>query len=192
MSILACTSVVIALAAGQPAPPSAAPASAASTERGIVFAVQFGARLATIAFAGPVNVVEGGFTAGFKYQRLIIGLGIEASRFGSGATGVTTLIFVPGVQFALLRTLDERVEFYAEADVGGGRIISDGMTGSGSDVRYQFGLGLRYWLHPQLAISMTSGLRGDVINVSTFGGGNSPSATVSIIAAFQFLGVFPI
>ena len=43
-----------------------------------------------------MNLVEGGLFGAFKFDRFIIGLGVDGSRFNTASSTVTSLLFLPG------------------------------------------------------------------------------------------------
>ena len=193
---LSCVALALALSA---------PASAQQEERrvkdkGFAFEVHMGTRL--IAWdigdaALSLNDMDGGFFAGAKIRRVIVGAGLDIQRAASGSEigGVSTsqsdtsLIFMPGVRVAIVRSADERVELYGEFDFGLGHIFTDSDDGN---IRflYQIGPGLRLWFHPQLALGAFMGLRGDFLSRDTGGDSSTSWGLTSIFASFNFLGVF--
>jgi hypothetical protein len=72
----------------------------------------------------------------------------------------TVTLFVSfGVRVILARTPDQRVEFFGQLDLGIGRLFQDATLPPGVYVLEGFllvpaiGPGVRYWFHPQVAIS---------------------------------------
>ncbi|MGC4118462.1 MAG: hypothetical protein QM765_28685 [Myxococcales bacterium] len=144
--------------------------------------------------------VQGGFFAGFKSGRVVLGLGIDLARYslqfdGSSTSATTRLTFTPTLQVATLRSRDLRVELYLEAGLGLGHLFTDGRPDYGNvEIGYRVGPGLRYWIHPQLAISSLVALTGDFTLISglaaPYGYGGYTIGQTSILAGLQFLGVF--
>lgn len=125
---------------------------------------------------------------GQKLGRLIWGLGISldqtalnrTSRGYKSERSLTTVLLVPSVRVTFLSTADQKVELFGLLDVGIGMtdIFSEesdeeyvdefGDEGEGDEVNpvildafIQFGTGVRYWVHPQLALSAHGGIRID-------------------------------
>jgi hypothetical protein len=198
-----------------PAAPSAAsPIAAASgqVQNGVVVQVRLGTR--QLGFANGAGgtattaEVQGAFLAGYKVDRFIFGLGIDVLRTSaesssspqfSGSQSQTALLISPGVQMALLRSADQRVELFAELDLGYGHVFASNSAQttppdtSNRRIDYTVGPGLRFWAAPQFAFAGLVGLSGDFATVSetmgTFTQTNSISVT-SIVAQLQLMGVF--
>src|SRR5262249_7057051 len=123
-----------------------------------------------------VGALQGGIFAGYKLSRVIVGLGLELSRVATGdRTGnvstsqADTAIYVtPGVRVAIVRTADKRVELFGSLDIGLGTTIheeSPAPMGPQPDqtvflLNYRLGPGVRFWAHPQFAISAIAGPQG--------------------------------
>lgn len=123
--------------------------------------------------------IEGGLFAGYKLDRLIIGLGFDLQRVAlstvttganaSEASADSTVIGIaPGLSYALLRSDDKRVELFAAAEIGWLHYMT-GATGtlampagkrSTEGLFYRVGPGLRYFLHPSFALQLLPSLRG--------------------------------
>ena len=186
--------VCVALAAG-----ADSSGGDAATERGVVLEIHLGTQLTSLGFVGSVNLVEGGLFGAFKFDRFIIGLGVDGSRFSTASSTVTSLLFLPGVQVSILRSADKRAEFFAQLDLGYGALFFDSSVGripnsGGSQIRFQLAPGLRLWIHPQLAVNVVAGLREDAIRTSfgAGGGGSSSTELTGVFGALQFVGLFPL
>lgn len=161
---------------------------------------------------------QGGLFAGYKLDRIVVGLGFDISHIGtatkyaagssqsSGSRGDTAFLLGPGIQAAILRSKDQRIELIGAFQIGFGRtftsISSDpaippqyGPENNVSNfhLAYQIGPGLRYWAHPQFALTVGSGISGDHLFFSQ----NNPSGNkadqvnaVSLYGTLGALGVF--
>ncbi len=146
---------------------------------------------------------------GYRRNRVILGLGFSVGHLGTSATYVagtsqstirrsfTGFQFAPTLQLDLVRSSDRRVELYAGFQVGLGTTITqrsvtpdvpNGYLPSPDahniQLSYQAGPGLRYWVHPQLGLSVAAGLSGDHI----FEIVNAPSGRRS--ERFDFIGMY--
>lgn len=201
---------------------TAAIAGADEQPKQIVNGVAVGAEFSFTAITvnnnnnGPSRsaVITGGFLAGYKIDRVLVSLGVNITRLsiGSSSTGVpnavdtsqstTSVSLTPGVQVALLRSADRRVELYAEFDLGWLHFFSDHTpattsttTTSDNGLVYRIGPGLRYWIHPSFAFYVIPTLRGQFQWSTTSSSDGTVSATDSagvttIDANLGFLGVF--
>jgi hypothetical protein len=153
--------------------------------------------------------VQGSFLAGYKIDRFVFGLGIDILRtsadFSSsvqpgGGQSQTVLLISPGVEVALLRSLDQRVELLAELDVGYGHAFSSTTPAqtmppdtSNRRIDYTVGPGLRFWAAPQFAFAGVVGLSGDFATASQTMGAFTQTSSISvtsIVAQLQLMGVF--
>jgi hypothetical protein len=189
------------------------------------FALQLNLGVVNIPGSGnnaalAIGLVQGGFFAGWKIDRFIVGLNFDINRFAQGQTmptpgqpnstsdtsmSATGILLMPGIQVAVLRSSDARVELYGEFDLGWGHAFNDQTPApmgpqpetSNNRLVYQLGPGVRYWVHPQFAVGAMAALRGDFLwqSISPPAGvqGQTESisqGTTSIVAQLQFLGVF--
>ena len=150
----------------------AAPAAAQPTgpkDRGFTLEIHLGSRLAALDFgiggAYQISGLEGGFFAGYKLGRIMFGAGVEFARVATSQdngndTSDNRFLFMPGVRIALLRSADERVELYGQADLGIGHVWNDS-NDEPFAITYQVGPGLRLWFHPNFAVGALVGLRGE-------------------------------
>jgi hypothetical protein len=163
---------------------------------------------------GAFSTVQGGLFAGAKLGRVIVGLAFDLQRLatGTGSTGMnetttarTAILFSPGVRVALARSRDQRVELFGELDFGFGHFFVDNTPspqGSQAETSnfhfaYTLGPGLRYWVHPQFAVSALGALNGQFeFDSTTTMIGNIKSTSTSstgntaIVAALQLTAVF--
>jgi outer membrane protein with beta-barrel domain len=156
------------------------------------------------------GVVQGGVFLGGKIDRVVVGLGFDLGRVASGTSvtgggdssqASTAIMFTPGVRVAIVRSHDQRVELFGEFDMGFGTLVNEQspapMAGGPSTSRFRFaydvGPGVRFWVHPQFAISGFTGVQGQFEYDSTTQAGvtqKTSSGLTSIFAALQLLGVF--
>jgi hypothetical protein len=161
---------------------------------------------------------QGGLFAGYKLDRIVVGLGFDIGHVGtatkyaasssqsSGSRGDTSFLLGPGIQAALLRSADQRIELIGHFQIGFGRTFTSisndpaippqyGPENNVSNfhLAYQIGPGLRYWAHPQFALTVGSGISGDHLFFSQ----NNPSGnkadqvnSVSLYGTLGALGVF--
>ncbi len=166
----------------------------AEASQGSGFAMQMRLGTQVLAFSGSYGLggLSGGFLAGYKTGRVVLGLGLDFQRMtlaGSGpyATSSTStgVLLVPSISIAGLRAADGRVEMFGQLDVGVGAVISD----YSNLVRftYKAGPGLRYWVSPNFGVSALAHVSGEHA-WSTSGG--SASDQLSIGATVGMLAVF--
>lgn len=178
--------------------------------RGVVVEARLGSQLITLSTGGglgstfSVSGLRGGIFGGYKLGRFIFGLGFDLSRVASGSsTGMgggstssatTAFQFVPGLKVALVRSADKRVELFGEADFGFGTTVVERQSGVDYfHFSYDVGPGVRYWVHPQLALSAFAGLDGQFEYDSMTNAGvtsTMSSGVTSIFAQLQVMGVF--
>ena len=207
----------------------AVPAASGQQERGFVAGVSYGSQPVTIANDEPIlNFSAGGLLLGYKFDRAIAGLGFDVQRLSqtrSASTGNsssstpdttkthTTFLITPGIQVAALRSEDKRVELFAELDVGFGKSFdsttpppaaASGLNAttvtSNIHVLTRVGPGVRYWLHPQFALSALASLNVDYESVSSttplsssLGGpmtSDTALTTTYMAGSIQLIGVF--
>jgi len=157
--------------------------------------------LAGLAYSGTTGTLQGGFLLGYKIDRVIVGAGLNLSRFantqsnGAGGTLTTsdTLVeIVPGLQVALARSADARVELFGGLDLGFGHVfVGGGSETANFTFRFAVGPGIRYWVHPQFAIAALTALEGRFGWSGSSGAvGDQGSNQLSILAGLRCLGVF--
>jgi|WetSurMetagenome_2_1015567.scaffolds.fasta_scaffold128609_1 hypothetical protein len=159
--------VVVAVVTCLLAAPAAAQQPTGPKDRGFALEIHLGTRVVPIDIGGPIGLplVDGGFFAGYKFGRFTIGGSLEYGRAAHDPdlgtkSSTDRFIFMPGVRIAILRSADERVELYGQADVGfGHQWISD--QDGAHVVAFQVGPGVRLWFHPNFAAAAMFGLRGE-------------------------------
>ncbi|MBI5548413.1 MAG: outer membrane beta-barrel protein [Deltaproteobacteria bacterium] len=160
------------------------------------------------------GTVQGGLVVGYHLERFTFGLGVDLARFSvtRGETGSTdhdtastSLTVSPVLRAALLRSADNRVELIAALEFGFGHVFTSDSEATSSPNRdtsnftfgYLVGPGLRYWLHPQLALQLVTALRGQFVFTSETTTVNSASSTskenyayTNIATSLGLMGVF--
>lgn len=161
---------------------------------------------------------QGGLFAGYKIDRIVVGLGFDISHIGTSttlaaggnqSTGTrrdTAFLLGPGIQAAILRSKDQRIELIGAFQIGFGRTFTSlsndpevppqykpETNTKNFHLAYQIGPGLRYWAHPQFALTVSSGISGDHLFFTQ----NNPSGnkadqinSVSLYGTLGALGVF--
>ncbi len=181
-------------------------------DHGGVLEARLGSQLVTLVTTGPIGSststiagLQGGIFGGYKIKRVIFGLGFDLARVASGtstgntstSSATTSILFVPGVSVAIVRSADKRVELFGQFDMGFGTTVGDSVM-SGEHIfrlSYDVGPGLRYWVHPQFAFGALTGLAGAFAWDTRDANGPTPSTTsssglTSIFAQLQLMGVF--
>jgi hypothetical protein len=221
----------------EPAPaasaPSAAPAAPPTPtanpsspfkqkERGFALFCNFTARLFMVDSGGTTNptqeALSGGLFAGYKLDRLVVGLGFDLSSFdtfvqytsGGNSSKITItntgFLVAPGAQFAILRTADRRFELIGAAQLGLGSVVS--RTVRSPDIppefqvaddsstfylTYRLAPGLRFWPYPHLAFSVLTGFGGDYLftfHNNPSGNQTDQNGTTAFFFNLGALGVF--
>ena len=161
------------------------------------------------------NTISGGLFLGGKINRVIVGLGFEMSsvklrsKYTSGygdndaesSESMIQFLFKPGVRFDIVRTKDEKVDLFGQVDFGMGTLLFnsddnyDDYYYNESDeesyllIDWDAGLGVRYWPHPNFAVSGTGALQGNYYREKDDDNTFSYHA-LSIVGSIQLLGVF--
>jgi hypothetical protein len=193
-----------------PVPTVSAPPSG-QKPRGFALEIHLGTQLAALAGAGNIGLIQGGFFAGYKLDRFIFGVGFDLARVASSMSvpgadtsqAATAFYFAPGIRATIVRSHDQRVDFFGQFDLGLGTSIdeqSPSPTGpQPNELRfrlyYNVAPGVRFWAHPQFSIGALAGVHGDFVytkitqpntNVST----SQQTTVTAIFAALQLMGVF--
>jgi hypothetical protein len=130
--------------------------------------------------------LQGGLFGGYKIDRFTVGLFLDIQHIGtssmqvagnnqsSGSRGDTSFLLGPGFQGAILRSKDQRIELIGTFQIGFGRTVTSTANDpavpdmyrpesntSNFHLAYSFGPGLRYWAHPQFALTLASGFAAD-------------------------------
>jgi len=176
------------------AAPTPAPAHAAEEkgqmENGFAFEthiysqiVSFGAGVGT-TFNLPLFI--GGIFGGYKLDRLVFGLGFNFTSYDAPGSGGAQIVmqWVPGLRYVFVRSSDDRVELFGQADVGFGHSFT---SPANEIITADLGIGARYWVHKQFAFSAVGGWTGNWGITQT---PDSSTVVQSIFAGLQVLGVF--
>lgn len=195
------------------------PVEAPSYSKRSGFMIQTSIATQTTAFnAGTTSIelsgIEGGLSAGYKTGRLMIGLGFDFTSFNQTApntivdpdTGETrtflvsttnySFVIYPELQIALLQSSDQRVELLGTVSLGLGSFGTSVEPSPGDDditrfrVRFRVGPGIRYWVRPQLAASLTSGLYDNYMLISPPSGSGTSTATLGLYSQIGLVGTF--
>jgi len=139
--------------------------------------------------------IRGGVEIGYKWSRVNATLALDMTAvdaIGSGAgqsARLSGFLLLPGLQIALWRSSDLRLEVLGGARIGlGTALISPGTSASlPMFVSYEIAPGVRYFLHRHFAIQGTAGYAG-FYQISKSGtssstvGVHGASATLSLLA----------
>lgn len=160
--------------------------SATPLERGFVLSGGMGVRVGWLAAGSSGASADTGLIAGLgigvKFGRLMLNLSTEFTNVSvtqstastpTRTNGNSVFMIMPGVQVALLRSADLRVELLGAFRLGLGTTITvteptPTMTTDQTRINfvYEVGPGARYWLHRHIAVTVLSGFRGDYYYVS--------------------------
>jgi hypothetical protein len=171
--------------------------------RGFVVAASFGVRpyFAQVDVDGVVstqmvNALQGGLSLGYKTGRVVITLGLDLGSIDIRDTftyrTTATFLFVPGLQVALVRSRDQRVELIGSLRLGAGSTMSTDATSTSKPpalVMYDLGPAVRYWAHRQFAVQFFAGYGGEYQIVSG-GAGNTSKGRHGLAAAIGTIGIF--
>ena len=171
--------------------------------RGFVVAAQFGVRptFASALNAGAVttsmtSALQGGLGIGFKTGRVVMTLGLDLGAIDVRDTftyrTTTTFLIVPGLQVALVRSKDHRVELVGSLRVGAGSTMTTDASStlkSPALVMYEIAPAVRYWAHKQFAVQFLAGYGGEYSIVST-SSGNTATGQHGLSAAIGTIGIF--
>jgi hypothetical protein len=198
-----------------PPPPPVAPPSESQppsplhpgqARRGLVLAASLGLRPVSSAPAVDGKVTQGqslvgSLAIGFKVSRVMLTLGVDLGAldrldaFGTYTT-TTTLLVVPNLQVALVRSRDHRVELVASLRAGAGTTIesSASLTTTANNrpllLLYEAAPAVRFWAHRQFAVSLLAGYGGQYKVASSATGQNTVDGVHSLVAAIGGIGIF--
>jgi len=176
------------------APATAAPAPAeggdgAQKQDGFVFETHIYTQFFSLgAVVGtPLPLMTGGIFGGYKLDRLILGLGFDLTSYdapGSGGAQIT-MRWAPGIRYDFVRSSDDRVALFGQADVSFGHDF--GADVANELIGVDLGLGVRYWVHRQFAFAGVGGWNGDWRLTQS---PDTSTVLQGIFAGVQVLGVF--
>ena len=172
--------------------PAAAPAPSSADggqkESGFAFETHVYGQLFGIGGigGGALPLLVTGIFAGYKLDRLIIGLGFDLMSHDAGPGNRTLIMrWIPGLRYELVRSSDNRVALFGQVDVGIGHDF--GVPVANEIIDADVGLGVRYWLHPQFAVAGVGGWNGRWALTQT---PDTSDVTQGMFAGIQLLGVF--
>ena len=152
-----------------------------------------------------------GLMFGKKFGGLILGLGLSFDQNAQSRSqndfdserSITTILLVPSLRVTFLSSADQKVELIGLLDVGLGS--TDTLSEDSDyeedlddpetvilDAFYQLGTGVRYWIHPQLALGAHGGVRSEFKRL-TYERDSSFEATqhrTGIFTGFSVTGIF--
>ncbi|MRG96188.1 hypothetical protein [Polyangium spumosum] len=164
---------------------------------------------------------EGGLTVGYKFDRFVIGIGFDFSNWSDTSTfqsvdpntgqeieatrtrRLYSFVVAPEFQFALARSSDRRAELFGAVSVGLG--TWDAVTTRDPEpapgpvpnddlrlrVRWRAAPGVRYWVHPHVAMSLVTGISGNyMITEPDSGPGGDTIGLTALYTQIGLLGVF--
>lgn len=161
--------------------------------------------------------LEGGLTFGYKTGRLMIGVGFDFTNVGQTSTqesfdpdtGMPTgteqvtrntysFVVYPEIQVAIAQSTDKRAELVGGFSLGvgtwGQRRSNDTSTNDDDTdirLRWRVGPGVRYWVHPQIGMSVTTGVTGNhMLHYETSSERDESIAFTNLYAQIGLLGVF--
>jgi hypothetical protein len=142
-------------------------------------AVDRSTRRRGVAFEGRLDLVRGprvggsgdealtpSLFLGYHQHNLTVGVGFELSRLSistevgmsAETESATSLFVVPGLRYALARSVDMRTELLAHFDLGVGYVASSAFD-TVYQSRVQVGPGVRHWFRSALAVGAAIGVR---------------------------------
>ena len=179
-------------------PPSSAPAAdqppasgddTGQKRDGFVFETHVYSQLINLGGAGAVNLplMTGGIFGGYKLDRLILGLGFDFTSYDAPASGGAQIVmrWAPGVRYDLVRSSDDRAALFGQLDLSIGHNF--GAPQANELIGADLGLGVRYWVHKQVAIAGVGGWNG---NWTLTQSPDLSTVVQGIFAGVQILGVF--
>jgi hypothetical protein len=174
------------------APVAKAPESSGQQEHGFVFETHMFAQLVTVGIGAggtaALPLIAGGIYAGYKLDRLMIGLGFNFTSVDNGGAQIT-MTWTPGIRYAFVRSADDRVELFGMFDIGFGHDF--GLPVSNEIIPADLGIGARYWVHKQFAVAAAGGWNGEwLLTQPPAPLPGTSTVTQGIFAGIQVIGVF--
>lgn len=142
-------------------------------------------------FAGQVAI-------GFKAGRAMLTLGLGISSLLDKRTlesdTSTSFLVIPGLQVALVRSRDQRVELIGQLRFGAGATIASGSSVPSANkpdvlLFYELAPGARYWMHTQFALQFTAGYAGQWLLTSS-GTSSETVGAHGLSASLGAVGIF--
>lgn len=156
-----------------------------------------------------ITMQQGGVALGWKQGRVLMTVGAEFANISVNSTVSTTpalpatktsqstssFLLIPGLQVALVRSHDSRVEMIAAARFGFGGPITESDPPSSPatpapsrwSFMYEVAPGVRFWAHRSFALNLLGGFRGDY-SFSSGGSVGTNSSSVGLNGIFASLG----
>lgn len=138
--------------------------------------------------ATPVSglALRGGLLVGYKFGRVMAHLGLEyvgADQLTGSNSHFGSVMFWLGATGALWRTADGRVELIGSVRLGPGVSFLTGIASPSPTalMGYELTPGLRYYLHPSVALQAQAGLGGQYY--VTTGAGSTSVGAHSLVAS---------
>lgn len=179
------------------------PSQIGQGRRGFVVAASFGVRpyFTQMLNAGSVstemtNSMQGGLGIGFKTGRVVLTVGLDIGSIDVRDTftyrTTATFLIVPGLQVAIARSRDHRVELVASVRLGAGSTMSTDATSTSKPpalVMYELAPAVRYWAHRQFAVQFLGGYGGQY-QITPGSVGNTSIGRHGLAASIGTIGIF--
>lgn len=186
----------------QPAHPPH-PSQIGQGRRGFVVTASFGVRpyFTQSLNAGSVSTemtssLQGGLGIGFKTGRVVLTLGLDLGSIDVRDTftyrTTATFLVVPGLQVAIARSRDHRVELVGSLRIGAGSTMSTDATSTSKPpalVMYELAPAVRYWAHRQFAVQFLGGYGGQY-QITSGSVGNTSIGRHGLAASIGAIGIF--
>jgi hypothetical protein len=168
--------------------------------RGFVVMASLGVRPLNFSPSGTGSTpaaVQGDLAIGFKVGRVMLTFGVDLSAVDTindlGYQPSATFLFVPGLQIAMYRSRDQRVELIGSLRFGAGAVINNSNAGNQDSVgtpvlvMYEIAPAVRYWMHRQFAVQFLAGYGGQYA-IDT--GSSNVAGTHSLVSSIGAIGLF--
>lgn len=179
------------------------PSQIGQGRRGFVVQASFGVRpyFTQSLNAGSVSTemtssLQGGLGIGFKTGRVVVTLGLDLGSIDVRDTftyrTTATFLIVPGLQVAIARSRDHRVELVGSVRLGAGSTMSTDATSTAKPpalVMYELAPAVRYWAHRQFAIQFLGGYGGQY-QITSGSVGNTSIGRHGLAASIGAIGIF--
>jgi hypothetical protein len=171
--------------------------------RGFVVSASFGVRpyfthtlnAASVA-TEMTTALQGGLGIGFKTGRVVLTVGLDIGSIDVRDTftyrTTATFLIVPGLQVAIARSRDHRVELVGSVRLGAGSTMSTDATSIARPpalVMYELAPAVRYWAHRQFAVQFLAGYGGEY-QISSGSVGNTSIGRHGLAASIGTIGIF--
>lgn len=153
----------------------------------------------TSSSAAGVPGLAGQLAIGYKAGRTQLTIGLDVSSVYQQRTietnNVVSLMAIPGLQVALIRSRDQRAELIGSLRFGAGATIATGASNTSAQQKpdillfYEIAPGARYWMHTQFAMQFTAGYAGQWI-LSSAGTTSTTTGNHGLSASLGAVGIF--